>query len=277
MKTPDFTPKIVELDLGYVNRLLGVQLSAQEAKKLLEKMRHGVEIKENNKLKVLVPAYRTDILHPIDLVEDIAIAYGYQNFRPELPRLSTVGRKDPLEKYTDTIRELMIGYGFTEVMTLIMTSRNMIFTRMRLPESEVVEAEKPVSGEHAVCRNWLIPSLMSVLERNKNREYPQKIFEAGDVIYADGRQSRKLAGVVAHSKANYSDTKATVVGLLSNLGLKLDMKPFEHPSFIEGRCAQTEYGFFGEIHPEVLENFGLEVPVCAFEFDFDRLQGKQRS
>ena len=274
MKMPDLKPKVVELDLDYANKLLGMQFTKAEAKRLLEKMRHGVEVQKDrgNKLKVLVPAYRTDILHPIDLVEDMAIAYGYENFKPEIPQISTVGNRDSLEKFTETIRELMIGAGFQEVMTLIMTNRNNVFTKMMVPDVPVVEAEKAVSSEHSICRNWLLPSLLFVLEKNKNKEYPQMIFEAGDCILSDGKQERKLAGVIAHSKTNYSDTKAVIAGLMQSLGLEPKISAYVHGSFIEGRCAKTEYGFFGEVSPQVLENYGLEVPVSAFEFDLSKLR-----
>jgi len=273
MKTPDLSPKTMPLSLGYANRLLGMNYKREDAKKLLEKMRFGVKYdeKDKDKIIVLIPPYRTDLLHPIDLVEDIAIAHGYANFPPQLPRIATVGMKDPLERYADSVRELLIGYGFQEVMTLIMTNRKSLFSSMMLPEDDVVEAENPVSVEHSVARTHILPSLVSVLEKNKNREYPQMIFEVGDCITADGASKKKAAAAIAHSKANFSETKAIFAGLMESLGAKYSLKPHEHPSFISGRCAATEYGFFGEIAPEVLGNFGLEVPVCALELELDLL------
>ena len=220
---------------------------------------------------MLVPSYRADILHPIDLVEDIAIAYGYMNFRPEIPKLSTVGRNDRTELFSDRVRELMVGYGLMEVMTLIMTSPKDLFARMGLPDGEVVEAINPVSLENSVARSWLLPSLMAVLEKNRNREYPQMLFEVGDCIKADGSQERRLAGVLAHSKSSFSEAKGVVTGLLDELKAKYEIKQGGHASFIEGRCGDFGFGFFGEIRPRVLSNFGLEVPVAAFELSLDKL------
>lgn len=275
MKTPDLSPRQMALDLDYANRLLGLELSAPEARKLLEKMRFGVESKkgkaDEKTLHVLVPAYRTDVLHPIDLVEDIAIAYGYENFTPEIPKLHTTGSVDAMEKFSSDVRELMLGVGFQEVMTLIMTNRRNLFERMNLSAENIVETESPLSEEHSVARNWLLPSLMNVLEKNTGREYPQKIFEVGDTITPKGETRRKLAGVVAHSKTNYSEMKSIVAGILESLGVKYGFNMLEHGSFIKGRCASTEYGFFGEIHPLVLENFGLEVPVTGFELDLSKI------
>jgi phenylalanyl-tRNA synthetase beta chain len=276
MKTPDLRPTTVPLSISYANRILGMDFSRDEAKKFLEKMRHGADLdaKDTDRINVIVASYRTDILHQMDLVEDIAIAYGYANFAPRMPRIATIGAKDPLETYSDTCRELMLGLSFQEVMTLIMTNRKDLFTRMDCPEEPVAEAENPVSSEHSIARTWLMPSLLSVLEKNKNREYPQRVFEIGDCILADGGERRKIAGVIAHSKVNYSEIKAVVCGLLESLGAKPEVSALSHPSCIAGRCASCAPGFFGEISPKVLEGFGLEVPVAGFELDIRLMSNK---
>jgi phenylalanyl-tRNA synthetase beta chain len=136
---------------------------------------------------------------------------------------------------------------------------------MNVPEEVVVEAVNPVSVEQSIARTWLLPSLMVVLEKNRNREYPQRIFEVGDVVTGEGVTIKKVAGVIAHGKTNYSEIKAVVSGLFANLRLKAEDMPYNHPSFIEGRCSRNRFGFYGELGPEVLSNFGVEVPVTAFE------------
>ena len=274
MKTPYLEPRKMPLFAAYANKLLGVDLKREEIVKLLMKMRLGVEKGKGDELIVLIPAYRTDILHPIDLVEDVAIAYGYGNFKPEMPKIATIGAKDPLERFSGTVRELMLGYGFQEVMTLIMTNRVNLFTRMAAKEEEVVEAENPVSAEHSIARTNILPSLFTVLEKNRNREYPQKVFEIGDCLLGDGTGRRKAAAVFAHSKANFSETKAIITGLLSSVGIECVVANVTHASFIDGRCARVldkksskVIGLFGEMSPQVLSNYGLEVPVGAFEID----------
>ncbi len=266
MKTPNLEPRTMNLDPDYANKILGMNFSRNDVKNLLERMRYGVRLKKGE-IQVLIPAYRTDILHQIDLVEDIAIAYGYGNFIPELPKIATTGKKDSFEKFSGNIRELMPGFGFNEIMTLIMTNKNDLFIRMNMPEESVAETENPVSEEHTVARNWLLPSLMAFLEKNRGRGYPQKIFEIGDCILSDGNNIRKFSGVIAHSKTNFSEIKAVVAGIFEDLKLNPGIEKYDHKSFINGRCAATECGFFGELNPQVLENFGIEVPVTAFEFD----------
>ncbi|MFH1126110.1 MAG: hypothetical protein V1703_03210 [Candidatus Altiarchaeota archaeon] len=267
MKKPDLNPRVMELDIGYVNKLLGLNLSMEEAKNLLEKMRYGVS--GGMQLRVLVPAYRTDVLHPIDLVEDIAIAYGYERFAPEDFKGYAMGSRDPTDVLSSTLRDLMVGFGFQEVMTLILTNKKDLFERMNIPEKTVVEAKNPVSAEHSVARNWLLPSLFAVLEKNKTQEYPQKIFEIGECIGVEGKTVRKLAGVLAHSKANFSEIKSIYDGMAATLNIAYAPKELQHGSFIKGRCIHAGVGFYGEISPIVLNNFRIEVPVSAFEMDVD--------
>jgi phenylalanyl-tRNA synthetase beta chain len=245
---------------------LGVELEPGEIRELLLRMRFGAKV-EKDSIIVEVPPYRTDILHPMDLVEDVAIAYGYANFTPFEDAIKLRGRLREETKLSNRLRDFMVGMGFQETMTLIMTNKNDLFTRMLCLEEPVAEAESAVSSEHSTARSWLTPSLMRVLEANKNHEYPQRFFEVGACISGDGRDMTLISAVAAHAKTSFSEVKSVVLGLYESLGLAHEAKPFDHPSFIKGRCAQTPHGFYGEVHPQVLLNFGLEVPVTAMEFE----------
>lgn len=271
MKTPVLKPRVVEVELGYVNRLLGLQLTPGEVKALLERMRYGVSGKE--KLLVEVPSYRTDVLHPMDVVEDVAIAYGYEKFVPEEFRGYTSGGRDEMEAFSSTLRDVMVGLGFQEVMTLVLTNRTVLFGRMNVAVEAVVETTNPVSMEHSVARSWMLPSLLTVLEKNRTQEYPQRIFEVGDCLNQKGVSSVRLAGAIAHSTTSFSEVKAVVDGLLETLGLKYIPKEMAHGSFIKGRCVDLGFGFYGEVSPVVLEGFHLKVPVSAFEMDAGLMAG----
>lgn len=264
MQTPETEPSQMRLDKGYVRSLLGADLSDEEIVACLKKMRLGVE-DGGKELTVSVPAYRVDILHPIDLVEEVAIAYGYMEFEPEIPALAGLGKPDEREQFYDEVGDILVGLGFREVMTLVLTNKQDLFERMCMDDVPCVEAVKPVSQDQGVARTWLIPSLMSVLENNRNREYPQSIFEIGSVIDGGGVDELRVAGVYAAGDSSYSTIKAKVNGLLQALGFELDDEAFDHPSFIAGRCGKNRYGFFGEVSPDALVNFGLDVPVTAFE------------
>ncbi|HDY74550.1 MAG TPA: phenylalanine--tRNA ligase subunit beta [Euryarchaeota archaeon] len=268
--TPNLKPIERRLSVDYTNRMLGLNLTPEEVKLCLEKTGYGA-VKEGDGLRVSVPAYRSDILHDIDLVEDVAIGYGYDRFETELPALSTTGRRLPAESVVRKARRAMLGLGFTEVMTLMLTNEAVNNERMCTCDS-AVKVQNPISIEHTIIRTHLLPSLLEVLYINRHRELPQRIFEAGDVLKLDpdvetgARSVWRLAGVVVHGKANFSEIKSIFNAVLRDLSIEGKIESFEHPSFIPGRCAQVVgVGYFGELHPQVLTNFGLEYPAVAFE------------
>lgn len=267
--TPDLTPQQIEVDLNYIYKILKID-SKEEIKNALEKMGHNVEFVAD-KIKVYSPAWRVDILHPIDIIEDIAIGYGYEKFEETLPQSMTFGESLSYEK----LHQTMIGLGFNEVITLSLSSIEKEFEKMEMEKgNEIVELENPITKEHSILRTSLIPSLMEILSKNRHNDLPQQIYEIGDVVeYKDKiKQKTMLAGVKIDAKANFTECKSIVEAILRNMGYKMEVEEKNHPSFIEGRCASVivegkEIGYFGEIKPSVICNFGLEYPVIAFELD----------
>jgi len=276
--TPNLQPRSVELDPEYVNKLLGLDLSVEKIIELLEIMGYSA-VKIDNKIEVKVPCYRCDIMHSIDLVEDIAIAYGYENFEPTIPNIATLGKENEFEEFSNKFRNFLVGFGLQEVTTFMLTNREKLFKKMNMPHVEVAETLNPKTEEYCVVRNWLLPSLMEILAKNKRYEYPQNLFEVGDVVHLDEKgetgvkMERRLAIVLCHAKASFSEIKSVAESILLNLGIK-DYKIEEGkcPCFIEGRDALIKVkgeiiGRFGEIHPLVLENWSLEMPVAALEMN----------
>ncbi|NOZ60020.1 MAG: phenylalanine--tRNA ligase subunit beta [Euryarchaeota archaeon] len=280
--TPDFSPGVRRLRVEYVNRMLGLSLDAEEVRACLERMGFGVR-DEGEELEVLVPCYRCDIFHEIDLVEDVAIGYGYGNFSSRMPAVPTVGEKLPLEELGEKLRMLLPGYGFTEVMNLMLTNEAESFSWMRRTPGGAVRIKNPISEEHTLVRTSLLPGLLRTLRLNRHHELPQRIFELGDVVLLSGEaevgavRRRRLAAASIHDRASFTEIKALVQGILRDLGVEeYEVVPSEDPAFIPGRCAAlrisgTGAGVFGEVHPEVLENFQLEYPVAALELDVEPL------
>jgi phenylalanyl-tRNA synthetase beta chain len=176
----------------------------------------------------------------------------------------------------------MVELGFQEILSYMLTNKDNLFKKMNIKEEEIVEIENPVSLNWNVFRNWLLPSLMEFYSHNQHVEYPQKIFEVGDVVLIDKKQEtktrdvRKLAAAIADSKVVYEDIALVLDSLLSSLKIEYKLKRSKHGSFIEGRVAEIlvnnkPIGFMGEIHPSVLENWGLEMPVAAFEINVNEL------
>lgn len=276
--TPDFRPGKIEVDTDYCNEVLGLNLSAQEIKKLLEKRRHSVQVR-HNKLNVEFPAYRQDIIHVRDITEEIAISQGYNKIQAEIPRVATFGEQSKEAKIEDRIANLMAGLNMQEVATFTLTNKNEQFKRMNLKEQAVVELKNPVSILHNSLRSWITPSLLAFFEKNKKARYPQKIFEIGTCVKVKGRLSedmRRIAVAVTHRDASYTEAKQILDYLLRYLGFKYEIREAEHTSFIEGRVSRVSVGkkdvaYIGEIHPSVLRNFGLEMPVSVFELNLTEL------
>lgn len=279
--TPNLEEQKVEIDRNLVKNIIGLDLKEKDIVVLLNKMGYEAR-KSKGKIEATVPSYRVDVLHPVDLVEDVAVAYGYNNLVPKIPNVSTAGRLMPLERFCSKVRNLMIGLGFTEIVRPALSNLKDQFERMNLEKRAAIEIENPVSEEYGCLRVWLLPSLMKVLSANKHREYPQNIFEIGDAVLPDieeevaSKTIRKVAGIVCHSKASFSEIKSVTESLLRNLEVKYSLEESTCPCFIPGRGVKIlvnrkVIGRFGEIRPEVLMNWQLEMPVAYFEINLEEI------
>ena len=281
--SPDLTPQEMNVHVDTANELIGgTNLTAEDIKGLLLKARFDAEIIDENEVKAIIPAYRVDILHEVDVVENIAVQYHINDVVAKLPDINTVAYENNWFKAESTIREVMIALGFQEVMSLMLTNEEAHYEKMNQPEEPHVQVARPITIDRTMIRTSLINSLMEFLEDNKHEDLPQKIFEIGDVLYLDETKenktiaSKKLAALVCHSTANFTEIKSIVTSVLSNLGYSMEISDSENKTFIEGRVADvtgeaekgTIKGFFGEVSPEVITNFTLEYPVIAFEIEF---------
>jgi phenylalanyl-tRNA synthetase beta chain len=264
--TPDLNPDKLVLDPLFCQRLLDIDLKKEEIIDLLRRARFDAS-DGGDGIDVRIPPVRQDIIHQVDLVEEVAVMFGYGNIVPEMPKIPTIAIQDPIEERSDAVRELLIGLGFTEVMTFIMTNPENLFDKMRL-EGEAVEIENPMVKTYSCFRSWILPSLLEFLSKNTHVSYPQGIYEVGDIVdFSDeGTETiRKIAAVWTDSKVNFTQMKSIVEAILNHLNRRCRFDKIFHPSFITGRVASFEGGFLGEIHPEVLENWGIKRPVLGFE------------
>ncbi len=280
--TPSFTVSEVKLDLKVVGEILGISLSRENIINLLKRARYDVDSVDRRSISVKVPCYRFDIMHPIDIVEDIAILYGYNNIKPRWPQLVTFGEINQSDLISDSVREVMIGLGFQEILSFSMSNLKNLFSRMNLEMERVIEILNPMSERFTCLRSWLIPSLMEFLSSNAHVSYPQKIFEVGECTVLDKASMtgvsdvKKLACLSIHSSAGFSEIKAALDSLLLNFGIEYDFKEARHGAFTEGRIgivsvSGREIGLVGEINPKVLEEWKLENPTAGFELNLSRL------
>jgi len=285
--TPSFEAGSMSLSVDYVNKVSGLQLKAKKIVELLGKAGFGVAGVVGDVLTVQVPCYRVDVMHPVDLVEDIAVAYGYNNIKPLWRELPTTGGMRPEQRVLDTARELMVGLGFQEVLTYTLTNPENLFTKMNLKKQRVLEISNPKVQTMTCLRNWLLPSLMEFLGSNLSVEYPQRIFELGKVTLLDEkaetrtRDEEHLAAVVSHANASFSEIKSCLDSFFMNMGWEWQIKETNHPSFIEGRVGKAivngkTVGILGEINPKILTAWKLENPASAFELEMEKIKVKQK-
>ena len=283
IKTPDLTPQEMSVHVDTANELIGgTNLNAEEIKELLLKARFDAEIIDDNEVKAIIPAYRVDILHEVDIVENIAVQYHINDVVAELPDMNTVAYENDWFKAESTIREVMVTLDFQEIMSLMLTNEEAHYEKMNQEEKPHVQVARPITIDRTMIRTSLMNSLMEFLEDNTHEDLPQKIFEIGDVLYLDETKenktasSKKLAALVCHSTANFTEIKSIVTSVLANLGYSMEITDSENETFIKGRAADvtgeaqkgTIKGFFGEVSPEVITNFTLEYPVIGFEIEF---------
>ncbi len=269
--TPDLTPRRMKISLDNTNKILGLSLREKDIKNLLEKM--GYDYKNGF---VEIPAWRTDILHEIDLIEDVAIAYGYENLVPEIPEISTIGQEDRKEAVKSRISEILCGAGMIEVSNYHLTSKKEQIDKMGLNEkNENLIGVEESKTEFNVLRNNLSHLLLKDFSENIDSEYPQEIFEIGKIFRKEGGkilETDSLAAAV--SPGNYTRIKQIIEYLFKMIDKKIIFREAEKfPSmFIEGRTAELIFnekriGFIGEIHPKILKNWRIKMPVALFEIE----------
>ena len=276
LETPDLKPEEVKINILNVNKILGTNISKEEAINFLERMGYLIEGG-----KVFAPCYRTDILHEIDIIDDIGRAYGVKNFKPDFPLIATTGGLLKETKIKNRIRELMIGLGFQEVFTLILSSSEEQFSKMRF-ESKAIFLQNQIEKSINMLRVSLLPELLKVLKNSQHYRFPQKIFEIAEVILPDEKTETKsidktnICALISNSVVNYEEISSVLDSLFSNLHISYKLKEVRDKRFINGRSAKIvinkeEKGTIGEFCPKVLENFNLENPVVGFEVDLSLL------
>ncbi|MDO8622795.1 MAG: phenylalanine--tRNA ligase subunit beta [archaeon] len=267
--TPDLTPEKMKISIENTNKLLGLDLNEKQVKPLLEKMGYNYE-----KGIVSIPAWRVDILHEVDLIEDIAIAYGYDKFIPEIPKISTIGQEDMKETIKRKISDILTGLGFIEISNYHLTTKEDQFKKMNLEAKNFIEIENSKTDYNLLRKN-LSHYLLKILSENVDSEYPQNIFEMGR-IFNDIKEEESLA--IAISPGNFTELKQKMEYLsrMMNLSLQVEEVESSAPWFIEGRVAEIKInnkkiGFIGEVHPKILKNWKLKMPVALLEINLEEI------
>lgn len=286
VQTPDLTPQRASLDPERAAAYLGVPLDRAGVIRCLRRMGHRLQDSGQGLVEVEVPAYRNDILHEVDLIEDVAIAYGYHNIESTLVPTLTVGQEQPLELSSQVARASLAGLGFFEVLTLILSNEQDQYLGLGRPLGDQhVVILHPISQDQTMVRVSLLPGLLDTFAANLDHELPQRIFEVGNVSFlADcetgAREERRVAAACLSSRADFAEMRSVCQSLLRDFGWTLETLTSQDPVFLPGRGAEVwavrgearvQVGLLGEIHPEWLVRVGLAHPAVAFEINLELL------
>ncbi|KAG6425171.1 hypothetical protein SASPL_115597 [Salvia splendens] len=290
--SPDLSLYQMEVPISYITKLIGVSLPAHESARLLNKMqlhaKHSISEKNEASFTISVPPTRSDILHPCDVAEDVAIAYGYN----EIPKITFPSVKPQLlNKFSDLIREEIATVGYTEVLTWILCSSKEISTMLNREEDKTAVINgNPRSADFEVVRTTLMPGILKTVGHNKDHPKPIKIFEVGDVVLLDEKKDvgasnhRKLAALHCGSTSGFELIHGLVDRIMEVLGTPFVspgdktgyyIESSNEPEFLKGRQAHIIFkgdkiGTFGIVHPQVLHNFDIPDPCSFVEIDIEK-------
>ena len=269
--TPDLEPEKMKISIENTNKLLGLNLKEKDLQKLIPKM--GYDYKNKT---VYVPAWRLDILHEVDLIEDIAIAYGYNKFEPEITKVATIGEETRESILTKKISEILIGLGLLETSSYHLIKKE---EAKKFRIERLIEVENSKVDYKLLRPNLLIPCLR-ILTENKDNEYPQKIFEVGRVFSHGSKEETGIKEqtnlIIALTPSNFTEAKQHLDYLMKMLSLSYELEEAKQFGLIEGRTGKIsidkkEVGYMGEFHPQTLHDWGLKMPLAVIELNLDEV------
>jgi phenylalanyl-tRNA synthetase beta chain len=279
--TPALQPTPFRMNFEACMRLVGQPLSNAKIIDCLMRMRYGARENGEN-ADVLIPCYRSDIRHEQDLIEDVAIAYGYKNMAPRKIADFTIGAILPAEKKKQELREALVGLGFLEIVSIMLTSEEREFEKLGLPVREDrVIIENPISADQTIVRTGLTSGIVEILANNTSNELPQRVFETGEVVFVDGHtgapvENVSLAVGIVDSRAGFSDIKSLLKNLMNEIGFSWELKTNDCALFMTGRSGSiissgAIVGHLGEVHPKVLDTFKISNPTVVMELNLTKL------
>lgn len=285
---PDLSIWNLEIDLPYISRSIGVPLKENEVICLLAKMQLSAQ-SENSNILVSVPPTRSDILHKCDVMEDVSIAYGFNNIPKTKPKSLTQGKQQPLNHLSDLIRSEIAMAGFTEVLTWILCSHEENFSMVSRKDDQktAVVIGNPRSSDFEIARTSLLPGILKTMGHNKDHPRPIKIFEVSDIVILDDEKDvgaanqRQVAALYCNSNSGFEIIHGLVDRIMEVVGVPFVsvgddsgyyIRPSHEPEFFPGRQASILFkgksiGSFGIVHPEVLARFDIPDPCSMLEIN----------
>lgn len=271
-RSPDLSPSVRRISASACDRFLGRDLRPDGIVECLRRM--GLDASaDGDDVTVTIPSVRLDVMHDVDVYEDVATGYGFDRFGGPYEVSQTPGSLLPETTFSEGVRDVMLGMGFTEVNTLTLSNQRDEFSISGLPEVDVVRILNPITEDHTCLRAYLAPSLVRILRHNKHRDLPQRIFETGYVV-RDARTALHLCAMATASKVPFTEVKSWTEAFLRETGIEYGLEPCDYPTFVPGRGALVvsggeTIGMFGEMAPSVVVDYGITHPIGFFELDLE--------
>ena len=270
--SPKLQEKKMSVDVSLINQTLGLNLNTSKIISSLKKSRLNALSKGKN-IICTIPAYRFDIFGPMDLVEEVALGYGIQNFEPVLSPSQTIGQINPVSLQLKSLSQTMIGLGFLEALNSSLSSKRVLYDMTNRGSTRIISVLDSKSQEHTILRDSILPGLLENLSRNIHESYPQKMFETGSIFSIDDpiSESISLASISAHKDANFTEIKSVLQTVLKiGFGIEIQTKTAINSSFKNGHCANIIFnkniiGIIGEVDSKIIGNYKIRVPVVGFE------------
>ena len=270
--SPKLKEKTMIVDPSLINQTLGLNLNTSKIIASLKKSRLNAISKGKN-IVCTIPAYRFDIFGPMDLVEEVALGYGIQNFEPTMSPSQTIGHTNPISLQLKSLNQIIIGLGFLEALNSSLSSKRVLYDMTNRDSKKIISVLDSKSQEHTILRDSILPGLIENLSRNIHESYPQKMFETGSVFNLHDPISEKinLAVISAHKDANFTEIKSVLqTALKIGFGIQIQTKTTVNSTFEDGHCANIIFngnviGIIGEIDSKIIENYKIRVPVVGFE------------
>ncbi|MSS85754.1 MAG: phenylalanine--tRNA ligase subunit beta [Thaumarchaeota archaeon] len=270
--SPKLQEKTMTVDPSLINQTLGLNLSTSKIITALKKSRLNAVSKGKN-IVCTIPAYRFDIFGQMDLVEEVALGYGIQNFEPTMSPSQTIGQINPISLQLKSLNQTIIGLGFLEALNSSLSSKRVLYDMTNRDYKKIISVLDSKSQEHTILRDSILPGLIENLSRNIHESYPQKMFETGSIFNLHDSISEKinLAVISAHKDANFTEIKSVLQTILKvGFGIQIQTKTAINSIFKDGHCANIIFngniiGIIGEINSSIIDNYKIRVPVVGFE------------
>ena len=230
-------------------------------------------------IKIKTQPFRFDLIHPVDLVEEIGLGYGIQNLQPTLPGSNMTGGFDKKQQLLTQTRDVLTGLGLIEIMTIGLISQD-ILDKSNIENKDIIKVVDTKSIEHEILKNSNIPGILKTFSRNIHKKYPQRIFEISKIFLKDNnaiKEQYNLTVGLAHATVNFTEASSYLNAVGKQL-FNIDFRTTasENKIFLKGRVAnifngKTHIGIIGEIHPQILENFAIRTPVVLFDINLEEL------